>query len=163
MPIRAGARSASISSHASGAPSNPCLGACSISRSVGHVRLMARSKRAEPLAFARTADGKGYLVWVARVRYMDPEGAEQLDDILADAITGKLAQRLPRIHHALNRRVNDERTGAVLILKAVPRRTSLQPRRTNIPVIPVISSGTPAGGIPSVLGRLLPSTVIRRM
>ena len=67
------------------------------------------------LAFARTADGKGYLVWVARVRYTDTEGAEQLDDILADAITGKLVQRLPRIHHALNRRVNDERTGAVLI------------------------------------------------
>jgi vibriolysin len=67
------------------------------------------------LAFARTVDGKGHLVWVARVRYTDSEGGEQLDDILADAITGKLVQSLPRIHHALNRRVSDFSTDVVLV------------------------------------------------
>jgi Zn-dependent metalloprotease len=77
----------------------------------------ARQSKPPRLAFARTPDGKGHLVWTARVRYTDADGHEQLDDILADAITGKLVQRLPRIHHALNRRVTDERTGAVLIIE----------------------------------------------
>jgi vibriolysin len=73
-------------------------------------------RTSEPrLAFARTPDAKGHLVWVARVRYTDSQGLEQLDDILADAVTGKLVQHLPRSHHALVRRVNHGRTGELLI------------------------------------------------
>jgi vibriolysin len=100
-----------------GLPRTPSIeGSKAIDSALKSMQAVKPKRSTEPrLAFARTADGKGHLVWVARVRYMDPQGAEQLDDILADAITGKLVQRLPRIHHALNRRVNDERTGALLI------------------------------------------------
>ena len=90
------------------------------SKAIGMALKALRAVNAEPsdkpkLAFARTADGKGHLVWVARVRYTDPQGIEQLDDILASAVTGQLVQRVPRRHHALVRQVNHGRTGELLI------------------------------------------------
>jgi Zn-dependent metalloprotease len=98
-------------------PRTPAIdGRKAIDKALKSLHVVKARRSDEPrLAFARTADGKGHLVWVARVRYTDPQGIEQVDDILADAITGSLVQRSPRLHHALNRRVGDYWSGAVLI------------------------------------------------
>jgi vibriolysin len=100
-----------------GLPRTPRIdGATAINTALKSLRAVNASRSSEPrLAFVRTSEGKGHLAWVARVRYTDSEGTQQLDDIMADAITGRLIQRSPRRHHALNRRVSDHSSGAVLI------------------------------------------------
>jgi len=100
-----------------GLPRSPAIeGSKAISLALRSLRALNAQRTTEPrLAFARTPDGKGHLVWVARVRYRQWQGAEQLDDILADAMTGQLVERVPRRHHALFRRVNHAQTGELLI------------------------------------------------
>lgn len=100
-----------------GLPRSPAItSAKAITTALQALRAVNPQRTTEPrLAFARAPDGKGHLVWVARVRYTDVQGTEQLDDILADAVTGKLVDRVPRRHHALSRRVHHGRTGELLI------------------------------------------------
>lgn len=100
-----------------GLPRSPGIeGSKAIAKALRTLRAMNAQRTNEPrLAFARTPEGKGHLVWVARVRYTDSQGMEQLDDILADAVNGQLVERVPRRHHALVRRVNHGRTGELLI------------------------------------------------
>jgi Zn-dependent metalloprotease len=100
-----------------GLPRTPAIdGSKAIDTALKSLHAVNAKRSSEPrLAFTRTADGKGHLVWVARVGYTDRQGNEQSDDILADAITGSLVQRSPRMHHALNRRVSDWSSGTVLI------------------------------------------------
>jgi vibriolysin len=100
-----------------GLPRKPAIeGSKAIVMALRELRAENAERTNEPrLAFARTPDGKGHLVWVARVRYTELQGTERLDDILADAVTGRLVQHIPRRHHALFRRVNHGRTGELLI------------------------------------------------
>jgi len=100
-----------------GLPRSPAIaGSKAIAMALRALRAVNAERTNEPrLAFARTPHGKGHLVWLARVRYTDVRGNEQLDDILADAVTGELVERVPRRHHALVRKVNHGRTGELLI------------------------------------------------
>lgn len=75
----------------------------------------ARTVSAPRLAYARTPDGNGYLVWVARIEYTDVAGDSQLDDILVDAATARFVQRLPQKYDALNRQVRNYGSGSVLV------------------------------------------------
>jgi hypothetical protein len=66
------------------------------------------------LAYRRMADGTGHLVWVARIRYTDGQGALHVEDVLASATSGRLLERMPLIHGALNRQIRDYPTGNLL-------------------------------------------------
>jgi Zn-dependent metalloprotease len=57
------------------------------------------------LAYARSSDGQGHLVWAARVRYTDAQGRLQTDEILVDATTGRFVARRPEIQDVLNRQI----------------------------------------------------------
>jgi vibriolysin len=100
-----------------GLPRTPAIeGRKAIAMALRILQAVNAEQSNEPrLAFARTPAGNGHLVWVARVRYNDSQGTEQLDDILANAVTGQLVERVPRRHHALIRKVNHGRTGELLI------------------------------------------------
>jgi Zn-dependent metalloprotease len=100
-----------------GLPRTPAIAASkAITVALRTLKAVNAERTNEPrLAFARAPDGKGHLVWVARVRYTDTEGTEQLDDVVADAVNGRLVDRVPRRHHALFRKVNHGRTGELLI------------------------------------------------
>lgn len=102
---------------AAGLPRKPAIkGPAAIDTALKSLAAVNARRSNEPrLAFVRTARGAGHLVWLARVSYTDARGSEQLDDILADAITGNLVQRSPRIRHALDRRVSDYFSNTVLI------------------------------------------------
>ena len=72
------------------------------------------------LAFARTPNGKGYLVWDADVEYVDAEGARHLDRLLLDTQTGAEVWRIARVHSALYRVVRDFNTSAFLMDEVNP-------------------------------------------
>ena len=67
------------------------------------------------LAFRRMPEGAGYLVWVARIQYTDGRGAQHVEDLLANATSGRLLERMPLIQEALNRQIYHYSTGALLI------------------------------------------------
>jgi vibriolysin len=52
------------------------------------------------LVYALDAAGQARLAWRNRVEYKDGEGLAQIDDLFADAVTGALVARHPRIHYS---------------------------------------------------------------
>jgi Zn-dependent metalloprotease len=66
------------------------------------------------LAYLRSADAKGFLVWVGQIQYLDTQGSPQIDHLLVDATTGRLVERHPQIHYALSRRVYTANNGSTL-------------------------------------------------
>jgi vibriolysin len=77
--------------------------------------MSATTLSAPRLAYARTPDAKGHLVWAAVVRYLDPDGRWHTDELLVDAVHGRLVWRLPRVHGALDREVRNFSGGAIII------------------------------------------------
>lgn len=57
------------------------------------------------LAFLRTADAKGYLVWDAQVQYVDAAGITQLDKVRLDTQTGAEVEREPAVLTVLSRAI----------------------------------------------------------
>jgi len=76
------------------------------------------------LVYRLGRDGKVHLAWRNRVQYESKNGLE-IDDLFADAQTGKLVARLPKIHRAKSWRTYDAENGLALlgVLKCVNSQT----------------------------------------
>ena len=75
----------------------------------------ARITAGPRLAFARKPDATGYLVFDADVEYVDAEGSTHIDRLLLDTQTGAVVWRIPRLHDALNRRIRNYNTSAIIV------------------------------------------------
>lgn len=100
-----------------GLPRSPSFSAADAMRNaMTDAQISNPTYRAQPrLAYRRMPDGTGHLVWVARIEHTDAQGVHRVEDILASATSGRLVERMPLMHEALNRQIRHFSTGVLLL------------------------------------------------